>query len=308
MSHFIIATRQSRLALWQAQHVQSLLERLGHEVRVLGMLTQGDRMLGAAPLPAGGKNLFVKELETALVDGRADLAVHSLKDMPAILPEGLMLACVPARDDPRDAWISPRFGSINELPAGATVGTASLRRAVWIRALRPDLRVAPLRGNLDSRLRKLDDGAFDGIVLSACGLQRLGLQERIRAVFETDILLPSPGQGALGIEVDAQRKDVLDALAPLVCHRTWLAVEAERAVSRTLGSGCSTPVAAHATIDDGTLTLEAGWGDPGGRLGVLRVRRTAKLNNLHDARQLGEATARALRSDVRRAGAELGDA
>ena len=181
----MIATRESRLAMWQAEHVKALLEsRLGWQVELLGMTTQGDQILDRSLSKVGGKGLFVKELEVALSEGRADIAVHSLKDVPMDLPEGFALACVLEREDPRDAFVSNRFASLAELPPGAVVGTSSLRRLVLLKALRPDLKIAPLRGNLDTRLRKLDAGDYDAIVLAAAGLTRLGLQSRIRAAFE----------------------------------------------------------------------------------------------------------------------------
>src|SRR5688572_32103807 len=175
----VIATRESRLALWQAEHVQSLLEQRGHQVSLLGMTTRGDQILDQSLSKVGGKGLFVKELEVALEEGRADLAVHSLKDVPMELPEGFALACVMEREDPRDALVANRFAQLADLPPGAVVGTSSLRRVVLLRALRPDLKVEPLRGNLDTRLRKLDEGQYDAIVLAAAGLQRLSLEHRI---------------------------------------------------------------------------------------------------------------------------------
>ena len=197
MSKLVIATRESRLALWQAEHVKALLERLGHEVSLLGMTTRGDQILDRSLSKVGGKGLFVKELEVALDEGRADLAVHSLKDVPMELPEGFVLACVLEREDPRDALVSGRYASLAELPQGAVVGTSSLRRVVLLRALRPDLKIEPLRGNLDTRLRKLDEGQYDAIVLAAAGLKRLGLGARIRQVFEPAEMLPAAGQLSL---------------------------------------------------------------------------------------------------------------
>ncbi|NWG73495.1 MAG: hydroxymethylbilane synthase, partial [Rubrivivax sp.] len=197
----IIATRESRLALWQAHHVRDLLrERFGLTVELLGMTTRGDQILDVTLSKVGGKGLFVKELETALEDGRAHLAVHSLKDVPMQLPAGFALAAVLEREDPRDAFVSSRYASLDELPEGAVVGTSSLRREVQLRALRPDLAIEPLRGNLDTRLRKLDEGQYDAIVLAAAGLKRLGLAQRIAGLFETDVMLPCAGQGALGLE------------------------------------------------------------------------------------------------------------
>ena len=187
----VIATRESRLALWQAEHVQALLRARGHTVSLLGMTTQGDQILDRSLSKVGGKGLFVKELEVALEEGRAHIAVHSLKDVPMELPEGFALACVMEREDPRDAFVSPRYASLDALPQGAVVGTSSLRRQVLLQALRPDLRIEPLRGNLDTRLRKLDEGNYDAIVLAAAGLKRLGLQERIRTEFATTGMLPA---------------------------------------------------------------------------------------------------------------------
>ena len=257
-----IATRESRLALWQARHVQALLaDRFGIEVELLGMTTRGDQILDRALSKVGGKGLFVKELEVALEEGRADLAVHSLKDVPMDLPEGFALAAVLEREDPRDAFVSPRHASLDALPQGACVGTSSLRRVVQIAARRPDLRIEPLRGNLDTRLRKLDDGEYDAIVLAAAGLMRLGLAERIRARFDAAQMLPAAGQGALGIEVRASDTALRAALGTLVDRPAWLAVHAERAVSRGLGGSCSVPLAAHATWDGATLRLDAALGD-----------------------------------------------
>ena len=197
----LIATRESRLALWQAEHVRALLgQRFGMSVELLGMTTLGDQILDRALSKVGGKGLFVKELETALEDGRAHLAVHSLKDVPMELPEGFVLAAVLEREDPRDAFVSVRHASVSALPQGARVGTSSLRRVVQLLAMRPDLQVEPLRGNLDTRLRKLDEGGYDAIILAAAGLMRLGLGERIRGRLEPAQMLPAAAQGALGIE------------------------------------------------------------------------------------------------------------
>ena len=291
-----IATRESRLALWQAEHVKALLEARGHPVTLLGMTTQGDQILDRTLSKVGGKGLFVKELETALEQGRADIAVHSLKDVPMELPEGFDLACVMEREDPRDAWVSPTFASLQDLPQGAVVGTSSLRRTVLLRALRPDLRIEPLRGNLDTRLRKLDEGQYAGIVLAAAGLKRLGLGARIRQVFETNTMLPAAGQGALGIEIRAGRPELVDALAPLAHARTWLAVSAERAVSRAMGGSCSMPLAAHATLDDtGILTIQAAWGDPDQPAPLVLARAQAVVADNTQAAALGEQVAAQLR-------------
>ncbi len=293
MSPLVIATRESRLALWQAHHVQSLLAAQGHTVSLLGMTTRGDQILDRSLSKVGGKGLFVKELEVALEEGRADLAVHSLKDVPMDLPDGFALACVMEREDPRDALVSPQHASLDALPQGAVVGTSSLRRVVLLRALRPDLRIEPLRGNLDTRLRKLDDGQYDAIVLAAAGLKRLGLEDRIRMLFEPQQMLPAAGQGALGIEVRSGRADVVQALAPLVHRTTWLAVAAERAVSRTLGGSCSMPLAAHATLQGDQLVIDAAWGNPEGPATLVRAQAAGRVASLEDAAALGcEAAAR----------------
>ena len=292
----LIATRESRLALWQAEHVQTLLtQRFGMPVRLLGMTTRGDQILDRSLSKVGGKGLFVKELETALEEGRAQLAVHSLKDVPMDLPDGFELAAVLEREDPRDAFVSPRFASLAELPHGATVGTSSLRRVVQLGALRPDLQVQPLRGNLDTRLRKLDEGGYDAIVLAAAGLMRLGLAHRIAARFEPDTMLPCAGQGALGIEVRTDQHALRERLAALTHRPTWLAVQAERAVSRALGGSCSMPLAAHAQWRGDTLVLRAALGDAQHLLApLLRAEESAEVQTDAQARLLGERAAGAL--------------
>jgi hydroxymethylbilane synthase len=302
----VIATRESRLALWQAEHVKALLEaRLGWQVELLGMTTQGDQILDRSLSKVGGKGLFVKELEVALSEGRADLAVHSLKDVPMDLPEGFALACVLEREDPRDAFVSNQFASLADLPQGAVVGTSSLRRLVLLKALRPDLKVEPLRGNLDTRLRKLDEGQYQAIVLAAAGLKRLGLEARIRNTFEPTDMLPAAGQGALGIEVRADRADLMEALATLAHLPTWLAVTAERTVSRAMGGSCSMPLAAftQGPAAEG-MRLHAAWGDPataealpGVALAPLvQVQQTTVVRSFAEAEALGEAVAAQLRA------------
>ena len=258
----LIATRESRLALWQAGHVRDLLaRRFGLQVGLLSMTTRGDQILDRALSKVGGKGLFVKELEVAIEEGRAHLAVHSLKDMPMHLPDGFVLAAVLQREDPRDAFVSNGFDSLAALPPGAVVGTSSLRRTVQLLALRPDLKIEPLRGNLDTRLRKLDAGGFDAIVLAAAGLKRLGLTARIRSTFEPSAMLPAAGQGALGLEVRADATGLRAQLAELIDPATWLAVHAERAVSRALGGSCSMPLAAHAVWQGQQLRVQAALGD-----------------------------------------------
>ena len=298
LQHFTIATRESRLALWQAHHVQSLLQSLGHQVSLLGMTTKGDQILDRSLSKVGGKGLFVKELETALEEGRADLAVHSLKDVPMELPAGFALACVMEREDPRDAWVSSRYPNFSDLPQGAVVGTSSLRRVALLRALRPDLRIEPLRGNLDTRLKKLDEGLYDGIVLAAAGLKRLELESRIAQVFEPSVMLPAAGQGALGIEIPEDRSDVAQVLGPLVHLPTLLAVSAERAVSRVMGGSCSMPLAAHATFSGNLLQLQAAWGDPEGVHPLVQVSGQAVVPDLASAVRLGEQVAQELQLAV----------
>lgn len=303
----VIATRESRLALWQAEHVKALLEqRLGWQVELLGMTTQGDQILDRSLSKVGGKGLFVKELETALADGRADLAVHSLKDVPMDLSEGFTLACVMEREDPRDAFVSNQFDDLQALPAGAVVGTSSLRRQVLLRALRPDLRIMPLRGNLDTRLRKLDEGHYQAIVLAAAGLKRLGLGSRIRSIFEPAQMLPAAGQGALGIEVRTDRHEITEGLLTLAHMPTWLSVTAERAVSRAMGGSCSMPLAAftRGAGADGWLELHAAWGDPlpegpatdRPASPLVRAQARSLVRDQDQARALGEQVAAQLRA------------
>ncbi len=294
----LIATRESRLALWQAEHVRDLLKaRFGGTVELLGMTTRGDQILDRALSKVGGKGLFVKELETALDEGRAQLAVHSLKDVPMDLPEGFELAAVLEREDPRDAFVSNQYATLADLPQGAKVGTSSLRRVVQLGAMRPDLVIEPLRGNLDTRLRKLDEGQYDAIVLAAAGLKRLGLATRIRAVFEPTDMLPCAGQGALGIEVRSDATALRERLATLVHRPTWFAVEAERAVSRALGGSCSVPLAAHAQWRGARLELRVALGHPTSTLSpLLRASADAAVTSDADARALGERAAQALRA------------
>jgi hydroxymethylbilane synthase len=299
-SPLVIATRESRLAMWQAEHVRdALTARFGVAVQLLGMTTRGDQILDRALSKVGGKGLFVKELEAALAEGRAHLAVHSLKDVPMDLPDGFALAAVWEREDPRDAFVSNRYATPDELPQGAVVGTSSLRRVVQLLAERPDLRIEPLRGNLDTRLRKLDEGGFDAIVLAAAGLMRLKLASRIRSRFEPSRMIPAAGQGALGIEIRADDPELAALLAQTSHRPTLLAAHAERAVSRALGGSCSMPLAAHAVWQGQTLTLTAalGHGEDFTRP-LLRTKVSADAGALPDeaaARALGEQAAAHLR-------------
>ena len=292
----VIATRESRLALWLAEHVQALLRQRGLSVELLGMTTKGDQILDRTLSKVGGKGLFVKELEVALEEGRAHIAVHSLKDVPMELPAGFALACVMEREDPRDAFVSPHYASLAQLPQGAVVGTSSLRRQVLLHALRPDLKIVPLRGNLDTRLRKLDEGQYDAIVLAAAGLKRLKMDERIRSIFEPEEMLPAAGQGALGIEIRSDREDLRLALQSLVDMPTWLRVTAERAVSRGMGGSCSVPLAAYATLEGDTLFIRAAWGDPEGKLPLVRAEQRAVVTTLAQADAVGLAIAQALQA------------
>jgi hydroxymethylbilane synthase len=302
---WVIATRESRLALWQAEHVRDLLQsRFSRRVDLLGMTTKGDQILDRALSKVGGKGLFVKELEVALEEGRADLAVHSLKDVPMELPEGFVLAAVLEREDPRDAFVSNRYASLSELPQGAVIGTSSLRRMVQLRARRPDLRIEALRGNLDTRLRKLDEGQYDAIVLAAAGLKRLGLADRIRAVIDTNDMLPAAGQGALGLEIRASHVDLGPALLSLAHTPTWLATLAERAVSRAMGGSCSMPLAAFAEWQSAssasaqpTLLLRALLGHP--EQSTLVQAQTQGSPDSHDAAEaMGREVAAQLKAQA----------
>jgi hydroxymethylbilane synthase len=298
MSKLVIATRRSRLALWQAQHIATLLERLhaGLGVELLPLTTRGDELIDRRLDEAGGKGLFVKELETAMAQGRADLAVHSMKDVPAELPEGFALAAITAREDPRDVFVSKKFKSLHEMPAAATVGTSSLRRSAQITERHPRLEVRLLRGNVDTRLAKLDRGEYDAIVLAAAGLARLGLAARITARLEADEMLPAPGQGALGIECLAGRAEVAAVLAPLADADTTICVRAERAVSRALGGSCALPLAAYAEIVKNQLRLRALVASADGR----RVLRCELKGGFADPQGLGARAA----DELRRQGAE----
>jgi hydroxymethylbilane synthase len=262
-----IATRRSRLALWQAGHVKRRLEELYPRLTVglLPLSTRGDELLEATLASAGGKGLFVKELETALESGAADLAVHSMKDVPVELPAGFVLAAICEREDPRDAFVSNRYARLAELPEGEVLGTSSLRRAAQIAERHPRLEIRPSRGNVETRLAKLDRGDYAAVVLAAAGLVRLGLGARIRAYLEIDESLPAAGQGALGIECRAERRDVAALVAPLADAASALCVRAERAVNAALGGNCAIPLGAYATLEGGRLRLRALVAAPDGR-------------------------------------------
>lgn len=287
-----IATRASRLALWQAEHVRARLQVLypSCSIQLLELTTRGDQILDRTLSKVGGKGLFVKELETALLDGRADLAVHSLKDVPVDLHEPFELSVILERDDPRDAFVSGRYAGLDDLPPGAVVGTSSLRREAQLRLGYPQLQVRPLRGNLDTRLAKLDRGDYDAIILAAAGLKRLGLESRIRARLSPEQSLPAAGQGALGIETLAARAELHAWLAALACADTGACALAERTVSRMLGGSCQVPLAAYASIEGGQMHVRALVAHPDGS-GLIRAEARGPVES---AVKLGEAAARGL--------------
>lgn len=262
-----IATRNSALALWQAGHVAARLRALApaQPVELLPLVTQGDRALNASLAQAGGKGLFIKELETALADGRADLAVHSMKDVPVALPHGFVIAAVLEREDARDAFVSRRWPSLAALPQGARVGSSSLRRACQLRHHRPDIELQPLRGNVDTRLRKLERGEYDAVVLAVAGLKRLGLAHTISSVLEPEICVPAIAQGTIGIECRANNREILDLLTPLSHAPTWQRTLAERALNRGLSGSCQLPVAGYAELQQhASLRLRGCVGLPDG--------------------------------------------
>ncbi|MCL6247325.1 hydroxymethylbilane synthase [Acinetobacter sp. ANC 4945] len=263
-----IATRQSPLALWQAEHIRARLEALHANLKVelVTFVTQGDKILDTPLAKIGGKGLFVKELEAALLDGRADLAVHSMKDVPMALPEGLSLAVICEREDPLDAFVSNTYNSFDDLPQGAKVGTSSLRRKCQILKQRPDLEIIDLRGNVGTRLSKLDAGNYDAIILASAGLKRLGLAERIRHTLEPVVSLPAVGQGALGLECRSQDQTVLDLILPLMHAETNACVRAERAFNAYLEGGCQVPIAGYATLENGQIHLEGRVGSVDGQI------------------------------------------
>jgi hydroxymethylbilane synthase len=254
----VIASRESALAMWQARHIQARLQALYPQcdVSILGMTTTGDQILDSPLSRIGGKGLFVKELENALADGSADLAVHSMKDVPMHLPEGFALAATGEREDPRDAFVSNTYASLEELPDGSIVGTSSLRRQSQIQARFPRLKIESLRGNVQTRLRKLDENQYAAIILAAAGLIRLGLGERIKGFIDPAHSIPAVGQGALGIEINASRTDLIEILAPLNHVDTQLCVEAERGFSRALAGSCTVPLGAYATKHGDTISMQ----------------------------------------------------
>ncbi|HAT39366.1 hydroxymethylbilane synthase [Polynucleobacter necessarius] len=291
----VIASRKSRLAMWQAQYLQACLQKLYLEcnVQILGMTTRGDQILDTALSKVGGKGLFVKELETALADGRAHLAVHSLKDVPMVMPAGFDLTCVMAREDARDVFVSNDCASLEALPPGAVVGTSSLRRESVLRAHFPHLSIEPLRGNLDTRIGKLDKGEYQAIILAAAGLKRLGLESRIRAYLPYDPYTPAPGQGALGIETLSTHPHIQAWLTPLNDLPTLLAVSAERMVSRQLVGSCEVPLAAHATWEQNYMKIRSFVASTDGKQMCL-AQGSAPVTSIADAEALGLAVSQDL--------------
>ena len=280
--------------MWQAEHVRARLARLYPQcqIDILGMTTRGDQILDRTLSKVGGKGLFVKELEVAIAEGRADLAVHSLKDVPMELPADFILAAVLEREDPRDAFVSNRFASLDDLPAGAVVGTSSLRRQAQIATRYPHLRIQPLRGNLDTRLGKLDRGDYAAIILAAAGLIRLGAAARIQTLLEPEHSLPAPGQGAMAIEIKAERADIAAWLWPLNHQVTALAVRAERSLSRAFGGSCQIPLAAYATLHGDQLRLRAMVATPDG----VRVATAEASGDAAEPERIGELVAAALQA------------
>lgn len=295
-----IATRQSPLALWQARHIQTRLQALYPQlsINLVTMVTKGDKILDTPLAKIGGKGLFVKELEQALYKKQADIAVHSLKDVPMDLPDGLTLGAYCQREQPTDAFVSNKFSALDDLPQGATLGTSSLRRQCQIQQYRPDLNIISLRGNVGTRLAKLDADDYDAIILATSGLKRLGLTERICHEIDTDISLPAVGQGALAIECRADDTDVLNLLKPLNHELSRLCVLAERAMNRHLQGGCQVPIAGFAVIEDDKLTLTGRVGSVDGNV-LLKAQQTNALTddaqeNEHIANAMGITVAQAL--------------
>jgi len=287
-----IATRQSALAMWQAEHIRARLAALypSSEVALLGLTTEGDRVQDRPLADVGGKGLFIKELEVAMAEGRADLAVHSLKDVPMDLPDGFVLASITAREDPRDAFVSNHYLGLAGLPGGARIGTSSQRREAQLRERDPLLSIVPLRGNVNTRLAKLDQGNYDAIILAAAGLKRLGFAGRIASYLDPEESLPAVGQGALAVECRADRADLLAALAPLADRDTTLATTAERAFARALSGSCHTPLAAHAIFARNELWLRGLLASRDGAT-VMRGDRRAQCEDAAAADALGRALA-----------------
>lgn len=289
-ANLIIGTRQSLLALWQSNHIASLLRKQYPDCQVTlkKIVTKGDRILDVPLAQIGGKGLFTKEIETELLDGTVDLAVHSLKDMPTVLPEGLCLTAITTRANVGDAFVSNKYASFSELPQGAVLGTSSLRRKAQLLAVRPDLKIVDLRGNVDTRLRKLDEGQMDAIILAAAGLERLGHADRIREIIPTTVCLPAVGQGALAIECRSDNKEVRDMLAFLNDLPAKQATDAERAFLGLIEGGCQVPIGVHAEVENDNVKIEAVIASLDGSK-VLRNNITGPAVNAADlGRKLGQ--------------------
>jgi hydroxymethylbilane synthase len=274
-----IATRKSPLAIWQAEFVKSKLENIYPDLKVelVKMTTQGDQILNSPLSKIGGKSLFIKELEVGIMEGRADIAVHSMKDVPYELPQGFEIGAILERENPFDAFVSNDFNSIQDLPIGAKLGSCSLRRIVQVKAMRPDLEILDLRGNVNTRLKKLDDGEYDAIILACSGLTRLGFDNRIKQDLSPDDSLPAVGQGALGIEIKANDHEISSLIKPLIHQKTQIEVNAERALNTALQGGCSVAIGAFATSEDSKLTLSGMVGnvDSGE---IIRVQETGETS------------------------------
>jgi len=274
-----IATRKSPLALWQAEFVKSKLEDIYPDLKVelVKMTTQGDQILNSPLSKIGGKSLFIKELEVGIMEGRADIAVHSMKDVPYELPQGFEIGAILERESPFDAFVSNDFNSIQDLPVGAKLGSCSLRRIVQVKAMRPDLEILDLRGNVNTRLKKLDDGEYDAIILACSGLTRLGFDDRIKQDLSPDDSLPSVGQGALGIEIKANDDEISSLIKPLIHQKTQIEVNAERALNTTLQGGCSVAIGAFATSQNSKLTLSGMVGNVGSGE-IIRIQETGETS------------------------------
>jgi hydroxymethylbilane synthase len=288
MARLRIGSRGSQLALWQANHVAALLREQGHSVEIEVIKTTGDKITDVALAKVGTKGMFTKEIEEALAEGRVDLAVHSLKDVPTELAPEFTLSAIMKREDPRDAFISVKYSALDELPRGAKVGTSSLRRQCQLKAMRPDLEIFPLRGNVDTRLRKLESGEYDAIILAAAGVHRLGLDQHVRSRISADVMCPAVGQGALAIETRSDDRSTRSLLSFLDDAETRQAIECERALLSALGGGCQVPIGAYAEKREGQLHLRAMVGRPDGSE-ILREHASGD-----DAEKLGRETAQSL--------------
>lgn len=297
-----IATRKSPLALWQAEFVKAELEKFhkGLHVELVTMTTKGDRILDSPLAKIGGKGLFVKELEVSMLEGESDIAVHSMKDVPMEFPEGLDLAIICNRENPLDAFVSNTINSFDELPQGAVVGTSSLRRQCQLLKARPDLQIKVLRGNVNTRLRKLDDGEYDAIILAAAGLIRLKFEDRIRHCLAAELSMPACGQGAVGIECRTDDQATIELLKPLLDSDTWIRVSAERAMNKRLNGGCQVPIAGFAILENGKISLEGRVGSPDGKEMIVKTAEVQLTGDMLEqaklASQMGEQVADALLS------------